>query len=120
MSFALIFAMTSANAAERSAELAALRVNGMPSGELARMLAGENLLLTVIALVPGLLIGVGVSAVFMDSFSSDLFDFGLQIRPRTLVIAAAAVLLVSAFTQWPASRMIRRLDLAEVVRERSQ
>jgi putative ABC transport system permease protein len=120
MSFALIFAMTSANAAERSAELAAMRVNGMPAGELARMLAGENLLLTAIAILPGLLVGVGVSAVFMDSFSSDLFEFGLQMRPRTLVIAAVAVMVVSALTQWPASRMIGRLDLAKVVRERSQ
>lgn len=120
MSFALIFAMTSANAAERSAELAAMRVNGMPPGQLARMLAGENLLLTVIAIVPGLLVGVGVSAVFMDSFSSDLFDFGLQIQARTLIIAAAAIVVVSLVTYWPASRMISRLDLAKVVRERSQ
>lgn len=120
MSFALIFAMTSANAAERSTELAAMRVNGMPPGQLARMLAGENLLLTVIALVPGLLVGVGVSAIFMDSFSSDLFDFGLQIRARTLIIAATAIVVVSLVTQWPASRLIHRLDIANVVRERSQ
>lgn len=71
-------------------------------------------------IVPGLVVGVGVSAVFMDSFSSDLFDFGLQIRARTLVVAAVAVVLVSALTQWPASRMISRLDLAKLVRERSQ
>jgi putative ABC transport system permease protein len=120
MAFALIFAMTSANAAERSAELAAMRVNGVPPRYLARMLAGENLLLTVIAIVPGLVVGVGVSAVFMDSFSSDLFDFGLQIRARTLVIAALSVAVVSVLTQWPASRMIDRLDLARVVRERSR
>jgi len=120
MSFALIFAMTSANAAERSAELAAMRVNGMPPGQLARMLTGENLLLTVIAIVPGLLVGVGVSAIFMDSFSSDLFDFGLQIRARTLIIAAIAIVVVSLVTQWPASRIVRRLDVARVVRERSQ
>lgn len=120
MSFALIFAMTSANAAERSAELATMRVNGMPPGQLARMLAGENLLLTVAAIVPGLAVGVWLSAVFMDSFSSDLFDFGLQIRARTLLLAATAVVVVSLVTHWPASRMIARLDLAKVVRERSQ
>ena len=120
MSFALIFAITSANAAERSAELAAMRVNGMSPTQLGRLLGGENLVLTAASIVPGLVAGWAVSALFMSSFSSDLFDFGLHMRMRTPIIAAAAVVAVSTFAHWPASRMIARLDLAEVVRQRSQ
>ncbi len=120
MAFALVFATASANASERSAELASMRVNGMSSSRLAHLLDGENLLLTALAIVPGLVIGWAVSAFFMDSFSSDLFDFSLHMRPRTLIITAAAALAVGAMAHWPVSRMIARLDVARVVRERSR
>jgi len=120
MAFALIFNTAAVNAAERAPELAAMKVNGAASGQLTRLLAGENLLLTVLSILPGLAAGYWVSAVFMESFSSDLFDFGLQMRGRTLVLSAGAVLVVSAVAQWPASRTVASLDVARVVRERSQ
>lgn len=120
MAFALLFNTTTVNTSERSPELAAMKVNGASTGQLARLVAGENLLLTALSIIPGLVIGYSVSAVFMDSFSSDLFDFGLQIRARTLMLSAAAVFAVSALAQWPASRTIASLDVARVVRERSQ
>jgi putative ABC transport system permease protein len=69
---------------------------------------------------PGLIIGYWVSAAFMGSFSSDLFDFGLQMRSRTLVLSGVAVLAVSVLAQWPASRAVASLDVARVLRERSQ
>ena len=120
MAFALLFNTTTVNTSERSPELAAMKVNGASTGQLAMLVAGENLLLAALSIIPGLAVGYWVSAVFMNSFSSDLFDFGLQIRVRTLILSAAAVLAVSALAQWPASRTIASLDVARVVRERSQ
>jgi putative ABC transport system permease protein len=120
MAFALIFNTATVNAAERSAELAAMKVNGVSSGQIARLMAAENLLLTIVSILPGLAIGYGVSAVFMDTFSSDLFDFGLQMRGRTLLLSALAIVVVSAVAQWPTKRAIDSLDVARVVRERSQ
>lgn len=120
MAFALIFNSTTVNVSERSPELAALSVNGASAKQLWRLTAVENLLLTVASIVPGLAIGYAVSALFMSSFSSDLFDFGLQIRSRTLILSGIAVLAVSGLAQWPAFRTIASLDIARVVRERSQ
>jgi putative ABC transport system permease protein len=120
MAFALIFNTSSVNVAERSPELAALRVNGASAGQLARLLAGENLLLAGLGIAPGLLVGYGVSALFMDSFSSDLFDFGLEMRASTLALSAAAIVIVTALAQWPVTRSVANLDVARVVRERSQ
>lgn len=70
--------------------------------------------------MPGLAVGWGVSAVFMSSFSSDLFDLGLHIRATTLLVATLAVLFVSVVAQWPAIRMLGRIDIAAVVRERAR
>jgi putative ABC transport system permease protein len=119
MAFALLFNTASVNAAERAPELAALELNGTSPAQVGRLLAGETMLLTVLALVPGLVIGYWVSARLMGSFSSDLFDFGLEIRGRTIVLSAAAILAVAGLAQWSTARSVGRLDLARVVRERS-
>lgn len=120
MAFALIFNTTSVNAAERAPELAAMQLNGTTQGQITRLLAGETLLLTVASIIPGLAIGYWVSALFMASFNSDLFDLALKIRSSTLALSAAAILIVSVLAQWATARSVANLDIAAVVRERSQ
>ena len=63
--------------------------------------------------------GYPTSAALRGSVSSNLFDFGLHMRGRTLVLSAAAVVAVSALAQWPSARAVTSLDVARVVRERS-
>ncbi len=96
-----------------------LRTLGMPSATISRLITGENMLLTAIGLVPGLAIGYAVSAVFMASFSSDMFRFDLQMHPLTPVLTAVAILVTGLLSQVPALRAVRRLDLARVARERA-
>ena len=57
LAFALIYATISANVSERTVELANLRASGMSAGEIGRMITAENLLLTAIGVVPGLIVG---------------------------------------------------------------
>jgi putative ABC transport system permease protein len=119
MAFALIFNTLSANVMERAVELTALRTLGMASGTIGRLVTAENLLLTVVALIPGLVIAYLMAAAFMASFSSDLFQFNLAVRPTTFLGTAGLILLVALLSQWPSLRAVRRLDLARVVRERA-
>jgi putative ABC transport system permease protein len=55
----------------------------------------------------------------MASFSSDLFQFELAVRPTTFVGTAVAIVVVALLSQVPSLRTVRRLDLARVVRERA-
>lgn len=119
MAFALLFNSMSSNIAERSVEVATLRAAGMPFRTLARMIAAENALVTLAGIVPGLIVGYLAAGVFMDSFSSDQFSFELQLRPSTPVLAALAIALVALLSQRPGLRLLRRLDIARVVRERA-
>jgi putative ABC transport system permease protein len=119
MAFALIFNTMSANVVERAVELTALRTLGMAPGTIGRMVTGENLLLTIVALVPGLIVAYGLAAAFMASFSSDLFSFDLAVRPTTFVGTAVVIVLVALLSQWPSLRAVGRLDIASVVRERA-
>jgi putative ABC transport system permease protein len=119
MAFALIFNTLSANVMERAVELTALRTLGMGRATIGRLVTAENLLLTVVALVPGLLVAYVAAAGFMASFSSDLFRFDLAVRPTTFVGTAGIILVVALLSQWPSLRAVSRLDLARVVRERA-
>lgn len=119
MAFALIFNTLSANVMERAVELTALRSLGMASATIGRLVTAENLLLTIVALVPGLVVAYLMAAAFMASFSSDLFQFNLEVRPTTFIGTAAVILIVALLSQWPSLRAIGRLDIARVVRERA-
>jgi putative ABC transport system permease protein len=85
----------------------------------AELITGENVLLTVLGIIPGLIIGYVVAAWFMQSYSSDMFTFDLEMNPMSLVISAIAMVVVALISAWPAIRTVDRLDLATVVRERS-
>jgi putative ABC transport system permease protein len=119
MAFALIFNTLSANVMERAVELTALRTLGMAPTTVGRLVTAENLLLALVALVPGLVAAYVLAAAFMASFSSDLFQFNLEVRPTTFAGTAAVILLVALLSQWPSLRAVSRLDLASVVRERA-
>jgi len=119
MAFALLYNSIQANLAERSVEVATLRAAGTPFRTLSRMITAENFLVTAIGIVPGLIVGVEVSRLFLASFESDAFSFDLQIRTSTLILASLAILAVSLLSELPGLRAVKRLDIARVVRERS-
>jgi putative ABC transport system permease protein len=119
MAFALIFNTISVNVAEREGEYATMRANGLSQRKLASLITGENLMLTALGIIPGLIVGYAVAAVFMQSYSSDMFTFKLDMNVSTLVFSSLAMLVVALLSVLPAIRTVRRLDIAKVVRERS-
>ena len=119
MAFALIFNMISVNVAERSTEYATMRANGVPRRRIAALIMGENMLLTLIGIIPGLIVGYLVAAQFMSYYSSDMFQFNLEMRWSTLVFSALFMLAVAAISLWPGIRSVDRIDVASVVRERA-
>ena len=68
---------------------------------------------------PGLLLGVAAGAAVLESVSFDQFTLTLVGRPLTLLLTTLALLLVVWLSQRPGLRALRRMDLAEVVRERT-
>ncbi len=119
MAFALVFNTMSANISERSVEIATLEAAGLPRRTLSAMVTVENVLLTLLGLVPGLAVGYAASWFFMASYSSDMFRFDLHMRSTTLVATGLGLLAISLISQRPALKAVRRLDVAQVVRERS-
>ncbi len=118
MAFAIMFTTMSVNIVERSREVATLRANGVRLRQISRLISSENLIMTLMGIVPGLIAGVLGGRALMASYSSDLFRLNLVVRAQTLVLAGAAIVVVALVSQWPSLRAVRRLDIASVVRER--
>ncbi|MFD6160009.1 FtsX-like permease family protein [Nocardia sp. NPDC060256] len=119
MAFAIIFTTMSINIVERRREVGVLRAGGMPPGMVARLITGENLLITLLGVGPGLVLGVLGGRSFLSTYTNDQFQLDLVVRPDTLGIAALAVLAVATVSLLPGLRAVRGLDLAAIMRERS-
>ena len=120
LAFALIFSTMTVTISERTAELASLRAAGVRQAQIARIVSGENLVLVLLGLVPGLAVAYLTAAAFMDSFSNDMFRFDLHVQPLTWGVAVVSVVIAALASQLPALRNVARMDLAAAVRERGQ
>ncbi len=119
MAFSLMFNTISVNIAERSMEFATLKASGMSDRTIGWMIVGENLFLTIIGLVPGIILGVWAASAFMSLFSNDSFNMSLMMSPWTIVVAALTMVAVALLSMIPGVRSVKRLDIGAVVRERA-
>lgn len=115
----VIFTIQSVSIAERSTEVATLRASGVRLADIAGMITVENLVVTLLGVVPGLVLGVIGGRLMFQTYSNDQFALEFVVRPMTLVWSALALVVVAVASQIPGVRALRRLDLAHTVRERS-
>jgi putative ABC transport system permease protein len=118
MAFSLMFNTISVNVAERSGEFATMRANGLSHRRIARVIAVENLLVTVLGLIPGIPVGYLVGIYFMGLYSSDMFTLDFRMSPLSVSLSVLAMLVTAALSLIPALRTVKRLDIGTVVRER--
>jgi putative ABC transport system permease protein len=119
LAFGILFTTMSVNLAERATEVAALRASGVPQRRLARLITAENVLVTLLGLVPGLALGWLAATEALAVYDSDMFRLHLAMAPTTLVLAAVGMVAAALASQVPGLRALRRLDIAEIVRERA-
>lgn len=104
--------------AERSRELASLRVLGFRRAEVSYILLGEIAVLTLVAIPVGFVIGHGLCAYMVDAFQTDLFRIPIIISPRTYSYSAGVVLIASVVSGLIVRRRVDHLDLVAVLKTR--
>lgn len=104
--------------AERSRELASLRVLGYRRREISEILLGEIGLLTLLGIPVGLLIGVGLATLLLTSLDSELYRLPVVIDPSTFADATLTILIASTVAGLWVRRHLDRLDLVAVLKTR--
>jgi putative ABC transport system permease protein len=116
MSFALLFNAMTVNVHERERELATMRAVGTGRSTIVRLMTAENVMLWLLALIPGLLIGRWVAMQMGGAFQSDLFTFKMVIAPISYVITAVGILVTMLLAAIPAIRRVNHLNLADATK----
>jgi putative ABC transport system permease protein len=104
--------------AERTWELASLRVLGMTRGEVSALLLGEQAIGIAVALPVGMALGWALVHAIAGALASDQFFFPVVIRARTYAWAALCVLAAAAATALVVRRRIDRLDMVAALKTR--
>lgn len=103
---------------ERSYELASLRVLGFSRGEVAFVIVGETMLLTLLAIPLGWAVGYWLSMGLASVMSTDVVQIPFHITRRTFALAALAVSLAAFGSVLLVRRRLDRVDLASALKER--
>ncbi|HWB19363.1 MAG TPA: ABC transporter permease, partial [Phycisphaerales bacterium] len=105
--------------AERSHELATMRVLGFTRVECSMVLLGELGLLTIAALAPGMLLGSGFAAIITAVIGGETVRIPYVISPGTYGFAAVVVLTAAIVSGMIVRRRVDRLDLVEVLKTKA-
>lgn len=118
IAFGVVYNSARISLSERGRELASLRVLGFTRAEVSWILLGEFALLTVAALIPGFVIGHGLSWAMAEGFETELFRIPLVIERGTYGFSALVVLSAALLTGLMVRRRIDHLDLVAVLKTR--
>jgi putative ABC transport system permease protein len=104
--------------AERSWELASLRVLGFTRAEVSGLLLGEMAIGIAIALPLGMVLGYGLVHLVSGLVKSDQFLFPVVIQPATYAWAGIAVLVSGVASALVVRRRIDKLDMVAALKTR--
>jgi putative ABC transport system permease protein len=116
IAFGVVYNSARISFAERSRELATLRVIGFTRGEISLIFLGEIAILTLIAIPIGLLIGYGFAAFAVAALSTESQRFPLIVTASTYAFAATTVLSAALLSSLVVRRQLDRLDLIGVLK----
>lgn len=118
IAFGVVYNSARIALSERGRELATLRVLGFFRSEVARILLGEQAMLTLAAMPVGFLLGYGAAALITQAAASETFRFPLVVSRGTYAFAFVVVSLAALASGWLVRRRLNRIDLIEVLKTR--
>ena len=118
ITFGIVYNAARIALAERSRDLASLRVIGFSKGETAFVLLGELAVVTVIALPVGAILGYYLSFGIAAGFSTDLYQIPAVFDPVSYGQATLVVLGAALVSGWLVKRDLDRADLIEALKTR--
>ena len=118
ITFGIVYNAARIAYAERSRDLASLRVIGFTKGEAAFVLLGELAIVTLVALPVGGVLGYYLSFGIAAGFSSELYQIPAIFDPASYGFAAMVVLGAAVASGWLVKRDIDRAELVSALKTR--
>lgn len=103
---------------ERSNELASLRVLGFTQNEVAKILLGEQAILTAVGIPVGLFIGYAICWLMSKSLDLEIYRFPVVIESASYASAALIVCAAALLSSAAVLNKLKHMDLVAVLKER--
>ncbi|MGO5160578.1 MULTISPECIES: ABC transporter permease [unclassified Bilifractor] len=113
LSFIVIFNLTNINLEERSREIATVEVLGFTPGEVRFYVLRENLVLSFIAGLLGIPLGILCTHMVVSRILLDNMTYQIAVRPFSCVLALIITVLFAVIVNVLMRRQIRRINMAE-------
>ncbi|MCA0869475.1 FtsX-like permease family protein [Seohaeicola saemankumensis] len=118
ITFGVIYNAARVAQAERSRDLAGLRVLGFTRGEVAFVLLGELAIVTLLALPVGAVAGYFLTFAVSAGFSTDLYQIRASFNPASYGQAILVVLAAALVSGWLVKRDIDKADMITALKTR--
>ena len=116
IAFGVVYNAARISLAERSRELATLRVIGFGRDEISLIFLGELAVLTVLAIPLGLVLGRAFAALAVVALGTESQRFPLVVNASTYAFAVTTVLAAALVSSLLVRRQLDRLDLLAVLK----
>jgi len=116
--FAIIYNTSVITLAERSRELASMRVLGMTPKEVLHVITFEQWVISFFGMLAGIPLTKAFMAGLADSMGNDVFGFTPELNPEALLLAFFITVASIIFAQLMAARKLKHLSLVEVLKSR--
>ena len=113
LAFIVLYNLTNINITERNREIATLKVLGFFKNETASYVFRENILLTMIGALTGLLLGKYFHIFVMSQINIDMVSFKVQVKPVSYLISVLLTLLFAGIVNLFMSAKLDAVDMAE-------
>ena len=88
LAFVVLYNLNNINVNERIRELATLKVLGFYDGEVSAYIYRENIILTILGILLGLILGIPVQRLIVSAIDIDTVTFGTQLDFSSFLFAA--------------------------------
>ena len=109
----VLYNLTNINISERLREIATIKVLGFTDGESANYVYRENMILTVIGILVGLIIGIFLSRYIVGTIEMDIVMFERKVKIISFLYATAFTLVFSVLVNIFMYRKINNISMVE-------
>lgn len=113
LAFVVLYNLNNINITERRRELATLKVLGFYDGEVAAYVYRENVLLTILGIIVGIFVGIGLHRYLIQTVELDYMMFGQTIRPLSYLFSILLTIVFSVVVNFFVFFKLRKIDMIE-------
>ena len=113
LAFVVLYNLTNINISERIREVATIKVLGFYNREVNMYVFRENIVMTLIGIVSGLVLGFIISGFMVRTIEMDMVMFGREIQISSFIISSVLTIGFTLLVNGLMSGKMKRISMVE-------